>query len=266
MREVIFMHTVVFGDSIAKGIITSNGKLEIIEDNAVKLVSEYYHQSIDNISFYGQTLKRIYEKKLVDKYLKSKNQDDELYAVFALGGNDSDYDWTKVSQDPYFNHESKTSIEDFESMLIEIIRKLKAKGAIVILTTIIPLNSQSYFDNVISKMGDPNQIMIFLKQDIENIYRHQEGYSKAVERCAKQTQSILIDVRSKMMEKKAKNLYMCEDGVHPNEKGYRYIAKSIIKEINQFDALKKWSKRDKHFKKPNLGFRLEKIKMKSDQI
>ena len=34
----------------------------------------------------------------------------------------------------------------------------------------------------------------------------------------------------------------------------------------QFDALKKWSKRDKHFKKPNLGFRLEKIKMKSDQI
>ena len=68
----MMMRTVVFGDSIAKGIVTIQGKIETIEDNAVRLISNYYKTEIDNISFYGQTLKRIYDKKIVDKSLNQK--------------------------------------------------------------------------------------------------------------------------------------------------------------------------------------------------
>lgn len=244
MKEVILMHTVVFGDSIAKGIVTYQGKIDTIEDNAVKLISNYYNQTIDNISFYGQTVKRIYEKKLVDKYLETIDFQDELFAVFALGGNDSDYDWKKVAENPYGHHESKTSIKDFEFMLVKMIEKLKSKGITVILTTIIPLDSQSYFDNVISKMGNPEQIMIFLKHDVKNISRHQEAYSLAILRCAIKTQCFVLDVRSKMLLSGDANQYMCTDGVHPNEKGYKYIAESMIQEINQFDLLDKWRNAD----------------------
>lgn len=193
------MHTVVFGDSIAKGIVTMNGKLETIEDNAVKLVSDYYHQTIDNVSFYGQTLKRIFDKNIVSQYLDSLDHHEDLYVVFALGGNDSDYDWKKVAQNPYIHHDPKTPIQAFEEMLNQMIKQLQSKGISVILTTIIPLDSQLYFDQVISKMGDPEQIMIFLNQDVENIARQQREYSLAIMRCAEQTQCLLIDARSKMM-------------------------------------------------------------------
>ena len=234
------MHTVVFGDSIAKGIVTVEGRIETIEDNAVKLISDYYQRSIDNVSFYGQTLKRIYDKKIVDKYLSSINDHDEIYAVFALGGNDSDYDWKKVSDNPYFAHQPKTNIEDFEFMLIDMIKKLQSKGIKVVLTTIIPLDSQSYFDHVISKMGDPEKIMIFLKNDVENISRHQEAYSHVIQRCAKETQSICLDVRSKMEKHTHVKRYMCADGVHPNEEGYHYLAQSIIGEINSYEMFDQW--------------------------
>lgn len=236
------MRTVVFGDSIAKGIITVKGKLEIIEDNAVQLVSKYFGQEIDNVSLYGQTLKRIYDKKIVDKYLDSTDQEEQVYAVFAIGGNDSDYDWEKISKNPYIEHKPKTLIEDFERMLIELINKLKEKNVKVVLTTIIPLNSQLYFDHVISKIGDPNKIMVFLKNDVENIARHQEMYSQAILRCAEKTQCILLDIRKKMTYLDDVNSYMCIDGVHPNEKGYHYLAQSAIQEINLNDTLNKWKR------------------------
>lgn len=234
------MRTVVFGDSIAKGIVTIKGKIETIEENAVQLVSQYFGNEIDNISLYGQTLKRIYDKRIVDKYLDSTNREEQVYAVFAIGGNDSDYDWVKVSNNPYIAHKPKTRIEDFEHMLIEMIEKLKDRNVKVILTTIIPLNSQLYFDNVISKMGDPNKMMIFLENDVENIARHQEMYSQAILRCAEKTQCIVLDIRKKMTCLQDSNAYMCLDGVHPNEKGYRYLAESAIQEINQYDSLNKW--------------------------
>jgi len=165
-----------------------------------------------------------------------------VFAVFALGGNDSDYDWKKVSENPYIKHDPKTLLEDFESMLLEMIGKLKSKGITVVLTTIIPLDSQSYFDNVISKMGDPDQIMIFLENDVENISRHQEAYSQAILRCAKQTNTILLDIRSKMSFIPNAQKFMCTDGVHPNEDGYKYLAESAIQEINSYDVLEKWKR------------------------
>ena len=238
----MMMRTVVFGDSIAKGIVTIQGRIETIEDNAVRLISNYYKTEIDNISFYGQTLKRIYDKKIADKYLESIDDKEEVFAVFALGGNDSDYDWKKVSENPYIKHDPKTLLEDFESMLLEMIGKLKSKGITVVLTTIIPLDSQSYFDNVISKMGDPDQIMIFLENDVENISRHQESYSQAILRCAKQTNTILLDIRSKMSFIPNAQKFMCTDGVHPNEDGYKYLAESAIQEINSYDVLEKWKR------------------------
>jgi acyl-CoA thioesterase I len=235
------MRTVVFGDSIAKGIISKNGKLETIDDNAVSLVSKYFGEDIDNISLYGQTLKRIYDKKIVDKYLDTVDQTDKLYAIFSVGGNDSDYDWKKISENPYIYHKPKTPIEDFERILIEMIEHLKRMGVTVVLTTLIPLDSKSYFDNVISKIGDPEKIMLFLEQDVENISRHQHMYSKAIIRCAMKTNCIVLDIRKKMKELDHMKSFMCTDGVHPNEIGYQYLAKSVIQEIMTHDYLHKWN-------------------------
>lgn len=251
------MHVVVFGDSIAKGVVTSRGKIETVEDNAVKMISDFYKLSIDNISFYGQTMKRIYKKKIVDNYLESIEHQDKIYVVFALGGNDSDYDWKKIAENPYLNHKPKTSLNEFEDLLIEMIEDLKSKGITVILTTVVPIDSQAYFDNVISKTGDPEQIMIFLHQDVENISRHQEAYSSLILKCAAKTNSIVLDVRSKMLVEGAMSQYMCKDGVHPNEKGYKYLADAIIYEITKYESFDKWSNTNRLYQERGYNIELE---------
>ena len=54
----------ILGDSIPKGIITKNNKICLAKENAVEIVKKHYNIEINNFSFYGQTLKRIYYIKL----------------------------------------------------------------------------------------------------------------------------------------------------------------------------------------------------------
>ena len=59
----------VFGDSIGKGVFTDGGKIEVIKDNAVKLFEEWKGIEIDNRSGYGQSLKRLLDKGVIEKYI-----------------------------------------------------------------------------------------------------------------------------------------------------------------------------------------------------
>ncbi|OLA10604.1 MAG: hypothetical protein BHW12_01870 [Coprobacillus sp. 28_7] len=58
----------IFGDSISKGVSITDGKIVKVENNAVNLLEEHYGISINNKSVFGQTLKRVYDKKLIDEY------------------------------------------------------------------------------------------------------------------------------------------------------------------------------------------------------
>ena len=59
----------VFGDSIGKGVFTDGGKIEVIKDNAVRLFEEWKGIEIDNRSGYGQSLKRLLDKGVIEKYI-----------------------------------------------------------------------------------------------------------------------------------------------------------------------------------------------------
>ena len=47
----------------------------------------------------------------------------------------------------------------------------------------------------------------------------------AVKRIAEATDTHLVDVTSTLLRQKD---YLCADGIHPNNKGYHLIAKSIL--------------------------------------
>lgn len=225
----------VFGDSITKGIITTNEKLEVLPENAISLLDGYYKTKINNVSFYGQTLSRLYGKKTVDKYLEKLDNQKTNVAVLTLGGNDSDYKWDEVAKDPYGVHIPKTEVVDYEMMLEEIVTKLKENKVLVILTTLPPIHSQRYFENVISKYGDGKEIMKFLGGDITNIYRHQEIYNQAIMVIARKLNCPLIDVRSKFLSKMDFLDYLCNDGVHLNKKGHQLLFEIIVDFISKFE-------------------------------
>lgn len=234
------MITVVFGDSIAKGIVTTKGSMYTAKDNAVSIVSKYYDQAITNVSRYGQTVKRLDEKKIVDKFIKQVDKQKEKFAIISLGGNDSDFDWKEVSMDPDFNHLPKTPLAKFVSIYEKLIIKLKNNGFGVVLMTVFPIDSSRYFNNVIEKIADPNEVLKFLKGDVEQIKRFQEKYNNEVVQLAKKHKCILFDIRTKFLALPNYLDYICLDGVHPNEEGYKIISKFIIEKISRTKEFGHW--------------------------
>ena len=88
MKKIKDLKITVFGDSIGKGITTDNGKIEKISCGAVELFEKEHCLKVDNRSVYGQSLKRLCAKGLIDKYINDLSGD----------GND-----VKNEIDKYFN-------------------------------------------------------------------------------------------------------------------------------------------------------------------
>ena len=59
--------------------------------------------------------------------------------------------------------------------------------------------------------------------DVGAIYRYQEMYSREVERIAQETGAPIIDIRGAFLEQRRLGDFMCEDGMHPNERGQHLI-------------------------------------------
>lgn len=78
----------------------------------------------------------------------------------------SDYDWKMVVQFPNEQHYPKTTPDKFEKLL-SIIKKLQSNNLKVVLTTIPPIDSKRYFENVIKKVADGSMVLKFLNHDIQ---------------------------------------------------------------------------------------------------
>ena len=225
------MTITLIGDSIAKGIATEGMKLTRVDTCASFLVGEYLGVEIRNLSVYGQTIRRVKEKKLIEDYIKNLDKTKNNKLVFSIGGNDADFDWQEVAKRPEGKHLSKTPENEFISIIESMIDVLKKNGVDVWITGLPPVNSERYFNNVICKITDGEKIMQFYGGDISNIQRHQELYNFLLYKLAVKTNCHFLDVRSLFLRDKEFLNKFCQDGVHPNKEGHRVLANEIIEQI-----------------------------------
>ncbi|MDD2227172.1 MAG: SGNH/GDSL hydrolase family protein [Clostridia bacterium] len=225
------LYITLIGDSIAKGIITKGSRLAKLQDSACSLIEKFLNCKIKNLSVFGQTLKRVAEKKIIETYINNLDLTKRNIVVFSIGGNDSDYNWQEVAENPTLNHYPKTKSDEFITLLKQMINKLKKKDVEVWITGLPPVNSERYFKNVISQVADGKEILKFYGGDVSNIQRHQELYNFLLYRTAVNTDCKFLDVRSHFLKKRDFLNSYCKDGVHPNEQGHKEIASEIIKQL-----------------------------------
>ncbi len=221
----------VFGDSVPAGIVYEKNKLRRLNKSCVDLVCKHFGIKVTNISKFGQTWSRLIDKGVVKKYIETTPKQNNNVVVFFMGGNDSDYEWKDVATSPLEYHPEKTPVSDFKSTLGKTIKELQANGIKVLFCDLTPVVSARYVDNVISKLADKKEVMKFLHNDIENVYRHQALYSSFITQYAELNKCGLISVRDAFLRNKHYEKFMCIDGIHPNKAGHKLIAKSIIKQI-----------------------------------
>lgn len=148
-------------------------------------------------------------------------------AVIEFGGNDCDYNWEEISQDPREGHLPKTSIAQFYKSYENMVTALRNKAITPILMNLPPISSSKYF-SWISKGNNPGNILDFLGK-VEHIYEHHKSYSQAICQIAKDFCCPLVNVREFFMEYGRPDSLLCLDGIHPNQKGQEIMAEAFIR-------------------------------------
>ena len=211
----------IWGDSIMKGVVLDEaaGRYRLLKENAVEAFSRIFSLEIKNHSRFGCTAPRALEK--MEQMLTTGLHTDVVLLEF--GGNDCDYNWREVSDDPDAKHEPNTPIAVFTDTMREMVRALVARGITPLLMSLPPIDSYRYFDWITKPDGiSAERILSFLGEK-EYIYRHQEMYSLAITRVALEEGVGFVDVRDAFLRERRLNELLCADGIHPNEQGQKIL-------------------------------------------
>ncbi|MBC7960248.1 MAG: SGNH/GDSL hydrolase family protein [Vallitaleaceae bacterium] len=213
----------LFGDSILKGVQINpiNKKYYVCNNIELDILSQKYGLQIKNYSSLGCTVTR--GREVLKRRLENNVECDAI--IMDYGGNDCDYNWKAISENPQDEHNPNTPLELFTETYCGIIDTLKSKGILPILTTLPPLQPQKFFDWFCRDLN--KNIVLKWLGEINRIYTHQENYSKAVEKIALETQVPLVDLRGAFMKHGDIDALLCEDGTHPNTLGQKIISNSL---------------------------------------
>lgn len=218
------IHSVcIFGDSVAKGVVFDavRNKYSLLKESFVNIVERQQNISILNFARFGCTISMGCE--ILKRHENELNRFD--YTILEFGGNDCDYNWAEIAEDPFRAHLCNTPIPQFREKYLELIRRVRQNGGNPVIFNLPPIDAKRYF-RWVSRGLDKNNILAFLGE-VDFIYKWQEMYSRTVEELADAEKIPLIDIRSVFLNKKNFSNYLCTDGIHPNEKGHRLISRAI---------------------------------------
>ena len=217
---------IVWGDSILKGIISSEDLTQIrpSEINALQMAGEKLAIEINNKSIYGAHIIKL-------QSTQTKNLNKGLTADIALiesGTNDCDYEWNDVCTKPFSEITQKVPLADFKRIASEMVDTSRENKTTPVLVT-APDLAIPYWKEYITRGLDKEKIAQFIGHDPYVLLRNQEEYMEALRQIAKEKNVQLIDMRVEFRKTSDPMSLMCKDGVHPNIEGHKLMADVFVK-------------------------------------
>lgn len=208
----------LYGDSILKGVLLQNDRYTVSAEKLEAFAKEF-GLSIRNRSRFGAT---------IDKGLDRINADVEKqeplgdFAVMEYGGNDCAFNWEAVAENPDGEHLCNTPPEKFIALYEQAVEKLQKAGCKPILTTLPPIDPDRYLKWICRRGLDKSSILHWLG-DENAIYRWQERYAGLVIALGERLRVPVVNVRETFLSKRRLDGLLCEDGIHPSDKGQNLI-------------------------------------------
>ena len=216
----------IFGDSILRGVIYAENTNS---SKPYRLCSDHKFESfrrddidVSNRSRMGFTISdglRSIEKNV-------SKLDADTVVLLEFGGNDCDFNWSEISKNPsgkFFPHISEDA---FVSDYCEAIDRIRATGAKVVVSSIIPIDAEKYM-RYISRGLDRAAILRWLG-DISMLYRWQEHYNHLIEKVSLLKNCALLDLRRAFLTAHNFKELLCDDGIHPTELGHTMIRRHLL--------------------------------------
>lgn len=220
----------ISGDSISKGVVLDEvrNKYVVLEDNYVALLQNKLKGAVHNTARFGNTLLKGFGHLKRD-VLKEKPD----VVLIEYGGNDCDFNWNEIAENPEGDHTPKTDFNVFERMLTETIEFLRSKDVIPVLMNLPPLNADQYFKWVSGSNPDAERNILQWLGSVTKIYWWQERYNSTIVKVAEATKTKYIDIRGAFLEHPDFTRFICVDGIHPNRDGHRIISERVLEFIGE---------------------------------
>lgn len=220
---------VLYGDSISKGVVydESREKYVLLEESYPNLLQNKLKGVVHNAAKFGNTILRA-AGKLQNDVLKKKPD----IVIIEFGGNDCDFKWEEIAENPQGTHLPNTDFSIFQKSLRSLIDLFNSTGIIPVLMTIPPLDADRYFKWISKNSAAIGGKILEWLGSVSKIYWWQERYNSAILNIAQETGTRWIDIRSAFLKHPDFRQFLCIDGIHPNEKGHRLIAEKIMEYIS----------------------------------
>lgn len=217
------MQATIFGDSILKAVLYENGKYRMNMEPEREFSAESGIQ-IHNHARFGCTIRKAIGWIRRDCEESGKPEDS---VVLEFGGNDCDYDWARISQNPALRIQCKTPPEEFAALYREALALIRQSGRRPVAMTLPPIHSLRYL-NFVCRNGLIKENLLRWLGDAGAIGRRQRLYSELALQVAREEQAEVIDLRAAFpQDETALAELLCEDGIHPNQKGQARILNEI---------------------------------------
>lgn len=217
---------VVLGDSISRGVIYDEEKQRhgLLLESFTNLVRGRMRAVIINAAKFGSTIAEGV-RRLQDDVLRRQPD----IVLIEFGGNDCDFQWDAIAENPSGTYRPNTDCAVFYEMLTDMVKKLNAMEIIPVLVTLPPLDAEKYFQWISRNSDKAKKNILGFIGNVSNIYSWHERYNAAILRVAEETKTRLIDIRSAFLQSDNYTSLICRDGIHPNKEGHRVIADKILK-------------------------------------
>ena len=215
----------VFGDSLGKGVIWNpqRSRYGYAPITAANVVEQELGITVLNRARFGYTAPQ--GLQVMEQDLASGMRCDA--AVIEFGGNDCNFKWAEISQDPEARHDPATSPETYEKTLVSMVRQLLEQKIRPILLTLPPINAERYFRFLVGDKLDGANILRWLG-DVHQIYRFQEMYSEIVSKVGRKLSVTMLDLRTRCLAKPDfTTRLLCDDGLHLTVEGQKFVGEQL---------------------------------------
>ena len=210
---------VLFGDSVAKGIVYDRESRRYVwgECSFIRSFCREHGYTLSDHSQFGCHLEKAF------RLLKRHSADlaDSRAVLVMLGGNDCNFDWPRVAENPDGQHECTTPPEQFHREYIRFLEEIRRLGGKPVMLDMAPVLGRRYY-RWITRECDPDGIMQFLGCP-ERIEHWNEMYNLILQKIAMETGTPLVDVRGALLASRELENYYCPDGIHPDAEGHQAI-------------------------------------------
>lgn len=219
-----------FGDSVLKGIVLEKDKYKVCKNRFSNICENVLNVVIENKAKFGSTI--LIGEKSFEKNVEIFDNPNVEYVILEFGGNDCDFKWNEIASNPTIEHYPNIEINEFAKMYTEIIHFIKNKNKKPVLLSLPPIDAQKYI-NRLSKELNKENILKWMNNNPYFLTNWHERYNIEVFKLAINNNISIIDITSKFLEHKDYSIFLCEDGIHPNEEGHKLISEAIQEHIKR---------------------------------